>query len=282
MAGQAGTMDYITTGLTGVGCALEAAAVVSAATGVGVGAAAILEGIGIGINITNCLLSFNWGCLFNPPAGGFFGAKGSVSGSGPAKAMRRASAGEQPAYVTRFSEVSGVQLKMMTGFLGYYSEVFGDTLWLYNTSYTEMYNVLKAVKALNGQCTVESLKSVQPENITDAMMQRFVERLNNTNDYTLNGKVHDNMITAEPIIEYLKWIEEAEQEAHQLGYTSCEDMWNTESAMFIKETEKGSNSGRQHRYGYHPVHPVEVRCARGACRLLVWWHTELRRSLYGP
>ena len=155
MAGQAGTMDYITTGLTGVGCALEAAAVVSAATGVGVGAAAILEGIGIGINITNCLLSFNWGCLFNPPAGGFFGAKGSVSGSGPAKAMRRASAGEQPAYVTRFSEVSGVQLKMMTGFLGYYSEVFGDTLWLYNTSYTEMYNVLKTVKALNGQCTVE-------------------------------------------------------------------------------------------------------------------------------
>ena len=242
MAGQAGTMDYITTGLTGVGCALEAAAVVSAATGVGVGAAAILEGIGIGINITNCLLSFNWGCLFNPPAGGFFGAKGSVSGSGPAKAMRRASAGEQPAYVTRFSEVSGVQLKMMTGFLGYYSEVFGDTLWLYNTSYTEMYNVLKTVKALNGQCTVESLKSVQPENITDAMMQRFVVRLNNTNDYTLNGKVHDNMITAEPIIEYLKWIEEAEQEAHQLGYTSCEDMWNTESAMFIKETEKGSNS----------------------------------------
>ena len=241
MSGQAGAMDYVTTGLTGVGCALEAATVVSAATGVGLGVAAVLGTIGTGINVLNCLLSFNWGCLTNPPKGGFFGASSAVSG-GMSKIMRRASAGEQPSYVTRFSEVSAVQLKMMTGFLGYYAEVFGDSIWLYNTSYTEMYNVLKAVSAQNGQCSVESLKPVQPENVTDAMMARFVERLRNTDDFKATNTAHDNMISNATIQKYLKWIEEAEQEAHQLGYASCEDMWNTESDLFVKETEKGSNS----------------------------------------
>ena len=241
MSGEAGTMDYITTGLTGVGCTLEVAGAVIAATGVGAALGGIIGGIGIGINVLNCILSFNYGCLFNPPGGGFSGAKGAVGGD-KAKAMRRASAGEQPSYVTRFSEVSAVQLKMMTGFMGYYSEVFGDTLWLYNTSYPEMYNVLMAVKNQNAQCTLESLKPVQPENISDAMMERFIERLNNTNDYVANKTPHDNMISAGPVIEYLKWIEEAEEEAHQLGYPSCEEMWKTESDKFIKETEKGSNS----------------------------------------
>lgn len=248
-SGEASTMDYVTTGLTGVGCTLELAAAVSAATGVGLGVAAVLEGIGTGINVLNCLLTFNYGCLpgiggKNGGAnGGLGGAIGVASGPSPRSASsRRAGGSEEPSYVTRFAEVSHAQLRVMAGFYGYYAEVFGDSLWLYNTSLTEMHNVLQAVANQNANCTVESLKKCQPENITDQMMERFVERLRNTNDYYATHTEYDNMIHASKVLEMLRLIEDGEQDAHDMGYASAEDMWATETEIFQKEQEKGSNS----------------------------------------
>ena len=248
MSGKAGVMDYVTTGLTGLGSALEVAGVVTAGTGFGAAFGAIMEAAGIGINVLNCLLTFEWGCFadaWRNKGGAFGGAVISAGGPRPTTtAPRRASAGEgeEPAYLAHFRDVSHTQLKTMTGFYGYYAEVFGDTLWLYNTSISEMYNVLHAVSKQNGNYSVDSLKSVQPENITDAMMQRFVERLKNTDDFYANNTTHDNMISIAEIQKYFRWIEEAEQEAHEFGYTSAEDMWAKETEVFKTETEKGSNS----------------------------------------
>jgi hypothetical protein len=105
-----------------------------------------------------------------------------------------------------------------------------------------MHNVLQTVANQNADCTVESLKNCQPENITDQMMERFVERLRNTNDYHATHTEHENMIHASKVLEMLKLIEGGEQDAHDLGYVSAEDMWATETEIFQKEQEKGSNS----------------------------------------
>ena len=246
-SGTASTMDYVTTVTTGIGCGLEAAGVVIAVTGVGLPATALLEGIGMGINALNCLLTANYGCMYKMLEDadkklGITAAYRTVNSSRSRKMRAQMIAAGEPAYVTRFSQAAGVALKMQTGYLGYQSELFGDTLWLYNTSMTEMYALLQAVVKQETHCTVESLKPYQPENVTDGMLARFVERLDNTNDFLATGTDYENRIHSEELLKMLGWIEEAEQEAHDMGYVSAEDMWQTEGTKFYQEVQKGSNS----------------------------------------
>ena len=252
-SGEASAMDYVTTTLTSIGCGLELGGAVAAATGVGIGAAALMEVVGMGINVLNCFLTFVQAC--GPTivgamggggsGGGFGGAVGVASSPAPAHAIAPRAAAtvpNQPSYVTRFSQVSQIEIKMQVGYMGYISEVLGDTLWLYNASFTEMYNVLEAVSKQNGKISMSSIKAYQPEGISDALFQKFIERYNNTLDFDATGKVSDNMIHASELLKYIDFINAADAEAVALGYKNANDMWETEVAVFEEAQKKGHNS----------------------------------------
>lgn len=252
-SGEAKAMDYVTTSLTAIGCGLELGAAVSAATGVGLAAAAVMEGIGMGINVLNCFLTFVQACGptivgamgGGSPGGGFGGAIGAATPPASTRALAPKAAptvSNQPSYITRFSQVSQTEIKLQVGFMGYISEVLGDTLWLYNSSFAEMYNVLDAVSKQSGKISMSSMKAYQPEGVSDALYQKFIERYNNTLDFDATGKVSDNMIHASELLKYIDFINAADAEAVAMGYENANDMWNNEVAIFQETQKKGHNS----------------------------------------
>ena len=249
MAEQADAFDYLALLATGARCGVEGFAVITSTIGIGVAALPIYAVVGAALSGLSCLLTFEGRCAMNLTAKGlgFGAAKDAVkNGSGARRqnsGVRKATDNsEEPSYVTRFAEAARIQLKGQVGFYGYMVEVLGDSLWLYDSSFKEVYELLQAAEAQKSNWTLEALKPYQPEGISDELMTRFVERLNNTNDYLKNGIVHENIIQRSELVDMLDLIMEAEMEARELGYASIEDMWATETEMFQRENEKGSNS----------------------------------------
>ena len=264
LSGEASAVDYITTGLTGLGCALETGGFAAMGTGLGFAPGALAAAIGIGINLLNCTITLVAACS-PPPSGGNgdggnngggFGGAASIVGAGGggilggnnnggagarASSMRKVAIGE-PSFMTKFASISEIKLKELVGYYGYMAEVLGDTIWLYDSSLEEMYKVMDAAKKQNGKLTMASMKSVQPEGINDAIYQKFIDRYNNTLDFDATGKTSENMISREYVLQYLNLINTATDEAVAIGYDGLEEMWNTESEIYLTELAKGHGS----------------------------------------
>lgn len=261
--GKPSTVDYITTGLTGLGCALEIGGFASMGTGLGLAPGAMATAIGIGINLLSCTITLIDACASSGggggdngnggmPGGGFGGAAalaglgnggGNSNGGAGARAssMRKVVSG-QPSYMTHFSGISEIKLKELVGYYGYMAEVLGDTIWLYEASLEDMHKVMDAAKKQNGKLTMASMKSAQPDGISDAIYQKFIDRYNNTLDFDATGKTSENMIRQEEVLKYLNLINTATSEALALGYYSLEEMWNTESEIYREQLAQGHNS----------------------------------------
>ena len=263
-SGKASTVDYITTGLTGLGCALEVGGFASMGTGLGFAPGAMATAIGIGINLLSCTIALIDACAstsssggngYGGMPGGFSGAAGMAglggggsgdnngdSGAGArALSMRKVVSGE-PSYMTHFSDISKIKLKELVGYYGYMVEVLGDTIWLYEASLQDMYNVMDAAKKQNGKLSMTSMKSAQPDGISDDIYQKFIDRYNNTLDFDATGKTSENMILQDEVRKYIDLINTATDEALALGYYSLEEMWNTESDIYREQLAQGHNS----------------------------------------
>lgn len=183
-------------------------------------------------------------CLKAFGMGGNSGAGGSTPYSVRGKRTPR-KAEIEPSYSDYFREICALRAKELEALRGIGMEIFGDSVWLRNTTGEEL-NALMVAVTPAGEVrtfTLAELKPYQPGTISDAQFERFVERINNTITYDLTGQTADNMISTERLIAYTETINDVEFEATRRNYESTDEMFRKEYEIFMGHLqEQGGGS----------------------------------------
>ena len=79
------------------------------------------------------------------------------------------------------------------------------------TTIEEVYDVLNAALKQQGTITLDQLRPVKPQGISEAQLAKFVERLNNSTAFAENGTESENRIHVENFEKYVDLIEKAEE-----------------------------------------------------------------------
>ncbi len=235
-----------TCALTGVGCALEFCTEASLAATLGTlglstavtGTIAAACGIaGTTINVVNCLISLTEPCGEHDETMAFT----PFSWRAPAARVKRAPAAE-PDWLTSYRLAAEIPAQEFWAYNAIMLEIFGEEAWLTESTDQELYNVLDAALKQQGTITAEQLRPAKPQGITEAQLEAFVERLNNSTAYADNGTEADNRIHVEDYEKYVDLIEKAEEASRQMGYKSTDEMWIKESMKFQENAENKGNS----------------------------------------
>ena len=108
-----------------------------------------------------------------------------------------------------------------------WTEVMGDTIWVHNTTMEEVENLLAVVATYrNEQMDTTAMFKYQPAGITREQFKTFIERMNNTRLFDVDGIERENMIHTDTLQRAKNKIAEAEQMAVAKGYTSVEEWWS--------------------------------------------------------
>ncbi|MBR1547985.1 MAG: carboxypeptidase regulatory-like domain-containing protein, partial [Prevotella sp.] len=238
---DAGWRFYTTCTITALGCATEfctdASVIALPATLGGSIVPAIACGaVGKGLNVVNCLIALTEPCGDHPWWGSFTPFSWKAPG-----APRRAAAAE-PNWLTNYRLTAEIPAQEHWAFNAMQLEIFGDSVWLSETTEEEVYAVLKEAVRQEGTITVESLRGVKPQGISEAQLARFVERLNNSTAYDEAGTDAENRIHKERFAGYAELIEAAEEASRQMGYQNTDEMWIAESDKFKQQADGGSGS----------------------------------------
>ena len=145
-------------------------------------------------------------------------------------------------YITRYRQMATIPAYQWQARTDFFIELFGDEAWLSETTDQEQADVLEAVLMHEGAVSIDVLRAVKPQGITEAQLAAFVERLNNSTDFEQNGTEHANRIHLEKLRECKQRSDEAEEKALELGYISVDDLWMKESEAFSKMMEDNDNS----------------------------------------
>ena len=234
---------YTTSALTGIGCLTELCAegaviAIPATLGGSIIPAVTCSAVGTGINILNCLISLTAPCDEN----GWWQAFVPLSWKGPVLASRRAAPATEPNWLTSYRLAAEIPAQEQWAFNAIQLEIFGDTAWVTETTPEEIYAVLKAATAQEGTITLDALRDVKPQGISEAQLARFVERLNNSTAFDKNGTESDNRINGENFAKYAELIEKAEAASREMGYKNTDEMWIAESVKFKENAENKGNT----------------------------------------
>lgn len=208
--------------LTGVSCALVAC---EAATG------GLCKIPGWIPQIGSCLVNLTAPCDDN-----------DVTGGGSSK-IKQAARSSEPNYVTQMRSIASIALKEISGYMDALVEFYGDSVWIKNTSLSEMETVLMSIiNSQDGYLDADKIRKYKPNLITNAQFDRFVERLNNTSLYEQYGGEFDNMIHADIIKHAYEQIGKAEEHAVALGYVDINEMWQVEAKDFLDKIQEKRSS----------------------------------------
>lgn len=120
-------------------------------------------------------------------------------------------------------------------------ETLGDTAWV-DCSFAAIRNTCVGLyKAMDDDVvTLEEMESYKPENISDEVFERLIDRFNNT---IQEKQDEENIIDYDKILGYLDKIMELHNEAVTRGYDGLAGMWD--AAVYACEeyaNHRGSNS----------------------------------------
>ena len=204
--------------LTGLGCATELCSGVAAC-----------EIVGFITNVISCLISFTEPC---DREGATLRAKDGV------RTMVN-----EPEYLVEFKSKAEIPLAEINAWSNILTEIFGDSIWVTNTTMNELYNLLFELYHSNDEIlTVDKYITYKPQRISKDDFIRFIDRLNNT--YAIengNNIESSNYINNAKLKSLYDVIEECESNSIALGYNSTDEMWLTEAEK-CKEKLDGSSS----------------------------------------
>lgn len=216
--------------LTGIGCTMDLCAAESLATVVGAPIAAACEVVGLATNIIGCLISFTEPCDREAP-----------------KIMSRdinKTVSNEPSYLSDFRSKAMIPLEEITAWADILTEIFGNKIWVSNTTTGEMFELLSELYFSDETVlTCDKYLSYKPEKISNTDFAIFIERLNNT-DIIKNGGVveNGNFISNAKLKSLYGIVEESENKSRLLGYNSTDDMWIHESLKCKQKLEKAQSS----------------------------------------
>ena len=216
--------------LTGISCAMELCAAESLETVVATPVAAACGVVGFIANVINCLVPFTEPCDREAP-------------DPKAISVNKVSSNE-PDYLKDFHTKAQIPLDEMIAWSDIITEIFGDKVWISNTTMGELYDLMTELHFSDE--TVLSYKkylSYKPKGILISEFEKFIERLNNT-DIVENGGVveSDNYISYDRLQSLYRVIEECENKSVSLGYKSTNDMWITEASKCKKRLDENTSS----------------------------------------
>lgn len=216
--------------LTGIGCTMDLCAGESLSTIVGAPVAAACEIIGFITNVIGCLIPFTEPC----------DREASQSKAGNSKILNA----NEPSYLTAFRKKAEIPLQEMTAWSEILTEIFGESVWVSNTTMGELYELLTELY-LSEERVLNAKKylSFKPERITVSEFERFIERLNNTDIIESGESIESsNYINSTTLKSLYCKIDECESTSMSFGYKSTDDMWLTEASKCKEELEKNASS----------------------------------------
>lgn len=228
LEGETGWRHNTNCVLSGIGCTAELCAGASVSTVVGAPVAAGCEIVGWVANIGQCLIGFTEPC--NPDAP-------------PQSARKAADMSYEPEYITLMRSASTIALSELNAYMDVQLELFGDSVWITNTSISEQYELLtELIFAESDILVADDLRHLKPRGITDAEFDTLIQRFNNTTLYVQNGQENENRIHQEIIDSAWDRVGQAEGEAHQMGYEDTNKMFQEIATnCYQKVTEQNSS-----------------------------------------
>lgn len=229
IAGETGWRHNTTCALTGIGCMMDLCAGASLSTVVGAPVAAACEVVGFVTNVIGCLIPFTEPC-------------DREGASAKARSKDRATLNE-PDYLSDFRFKAEIPLTEMNVWSDVLTEIFGDRVWIDNTTMGELYDLLSELYFSNEKIlAADKYVSFKPQRISKSEFEKFIDRLNNTDVYESGGILETlNYIDNSKIRNLYDKIEECENNSIELGYQSTDEMWLTE-AKKCKEKLDGNSS----------------------------------------
>lgn len=190
--------------------------------------------IGITISVISCINSFLQPCEKEGTS-----AKQALQG-------RYASPYQDngyPSYIQDFQGKAEIMLDAQTAYCAYYIELFGDSIWMENTSPVELYDLLSAI-SLSVETTLQSndYLAYKPAGITDAQFELFIQRLNNSNLPQEQQVGLTNCINVDHLADCAAIILEQEDKCRAMGYGSMEEMWQAETTKLQERLEEASQA----------------------------------------
>ena len=230
---ESGASKAIDCTLTTVACAAETCGYAATATVVGAGVGVVCEIVGWIANGLTCCKQFwkaserCWDFIFSDESRAAKGAGGTMR-RGNSIIMDMPPFNNANSYVNKLAKAVRVSQRQLQGLYDYLTEVMGDSRWVDNTKMSEVENLLAVVSTYRGeQMTIDNLRPYKPEGVTDEMLQKFVERINNTRFYDETGiEPEGDRISIDRLNAAVESINIAEATAVDEGYSSVEEMWN--------------------------------------------------------
>ena len=140
-------------------------------------------------------------------------------------ARSKAPSSKLPSYVTEAQAAGEVALKELDAYSDMLIEVFGDEVWVNNLTDEEQEDILFAISQTTGTINVDDMKQHKPDGITNEQLEKFVERINNSRLYDLDGTDNENRIHYDIINATNERISAAEAEAKEAGHDNVSEWW---------------------------------------------------------
>ena len=217
---EGGASQAIDCTLTTVACAAELCGYAATATIVGAPVGVACEIVGWIANGLTCFKQFI-------PAG--VKCWKSLTGQTSVRGLngKRLAPVSEYSYINTLAEAAEPAEMQLQALYDFISEVMGDTIWVHNTTMEEVENLLAVVATYrNEQMDTTAMFKYQPAGITREQFKTFIERMNNTRLFDVDGIERENMIHTDTLQRAKNKIAEAEQMAVAKGYTSVEEWWS--------------------------------------------------------
>ena len=173
------------------------------------------------------------------------GGLGGLGGDGDkapsaSKAPRRADV--LPSYMEDYKEKCKMVIDFLEADMNKWHEAFGDTIWFNNFTTEQFTGLMTTIEQnyQNGAITADMLAPYKPRAVSQAQLQRLVERLNNTRHYELTGERSENMIDLDYVMQQYDIMQDVEYRSIGYGYESTNDMITKETRLFMDRASEES------------------------------------------
>lgn len=160
------------------------------------------------------------------------------------KDMKLATRASEISYLTAFEQMLDIPISELRAYIAYLTEIFGSDVWAKELDILTQQEFLNVVMEQDGEYfNAVQLLAYKPVDISEEMLNAFVERMNNTTKLANGIRIDsDNYIHDDIIVSCLHQMAEAERNANERNYANTEEMLEKEFDMLLERLTEASNT----------------------------------------
>ena len=184
---------------------------------------------------------FGAGGAAGPNGLGGGGNGGDDGNDGKDKAPRRKTE-VMPSFQEDYLQTLQMLEDVLNASMGTWHEFFGDSIWFNNISSAQFQKTMDIIvsQPAGTTFTTEQFATWKPDEVSNAQLVRFVERLNNTRHFEQTGERSENMMDMDNIQRMRNIVNDVEFIAIGRGYESATEMFDQETELFKQRASEGS------------------------------------------